>query len=75
MAAVARGLAEDENERIDQALRLSPGERMLLGLKLGGEAPWSAAHLAEVDARADGQMEIARRRIAMGLGSGKRVGQ
>jgi hypothetical protein len=31
--------------------------------------PLTPAVLAELDARADGQMEIARRRIALGLGT------
>lgn len=40
---------------------------MILGCELGAEIAWTPAVLAEIDARADGQMELARRRIALGL--------
>lgn len=70
-AAIARGEAENEDERYERAARTPPGERILEGYRLGLEVPWTPAHLAEVDARADGQMEIARRRIAMGLGTAR----
>ena len=43
------------------------GERVLIGFRLGAEAPWTPAHLAELDARCDGQMELARRGITLGL--------
>ena len=66
--AIAAGEARAEEDRIEQALRTPAGERMLTGFRLGAEAPWTAAHLAELDARSDGQMELARRRIALGLG-------
>lgn len=68
-AAIAAGEAENEVERIELALRLSPGERILIGFRLAAEAPWTPAHLADIDARADGQMELARRRIVLGLRS------
>ena len=66
--AIAAGEARAAEERIEQALRTSPGERIVMGFQLGAEAPWTPAHLAELDARSDGQMELARRRIALGLG-------
>ncbi len=40
-----------------------------MGLQMGAELPFTPALLAEIDARADGQMELARRRIALGLGT------
>ncbi len=58
---------QSELERIDAAIATPPGERILLGLRLGMRAPCSPAHLAEQDARADGQMELARRSLALGL--------
>ncbi|MGH7857968.1 MAG: hypothetical protein ACREQY_11625 [Candidatus Binatia bacterium] len=58
----------EEEARFGRALETPPGERMLRGSKLGSALPWTPAVLAEVDALADGQMEIARRRIALGLG-------
>jgi hypothetical protein len=66
-AAIAAGQAADEDERIARALLTSPGERMILGARLAAEMPWTPAHLAEADAAADGQMELARRRVARGL--------
>jgi hypothetical protein len=48
-------------------LATPPGERILEGFRLAAEAPWTPAHLAELDARTDGEMELARRRIALGL--------
>jgi hypothetical protein len=66
-AAVAAAKVESEIERLDAALRTPAGERMLLGVALGLEGPWTAAHLAEMDARTDGEMELARRRIALAL--------
>lgn len=66
--AIAAGEAAAEEERTERALGLPPGERILIGFELGLEAPWTGAHLADADARADGQMELARRRIALGLG-------
>jgi len=67
-AAIAEGERRSAEERIEQALATDPGERVLEGLRLGAAAPWTPAHLAELDARTDGQMELARRRIARGLG-------
>jgi hypothetical protein len=65
--AIAEAERLSELERIDEALRKSPGERVLEGLRLGMRAPWTPAHQAEMDARADGQMELARRALAMGM--------
>jgi hypothetical protein len=42
---------------------------MLAGIRLGMQLPWTRAVLAEVDAQTDGQMELARRRIALSIGS------
>jgi hypothetical protein len=64
---IAEGERCSEEERIERALRTTPGERILEGLRLGMEVPWTPAHLAELDACADEQMELARRRIALGL--------
>jgi hypothetical protein len=68
-AAIAAAEEAAENERIARALETPPGERMRRGLELGAEIPWTPAVLAEIDARTDGQMELARRRVALGLGS------
>ncbi len=65
--AIAEGERESEQERIDRALGTTPGERVLEGARLAAESPWTPAHLAELDARTDEQMELARRRIALGL--------
>lgn len=72
-AAVAQGEEQSAEERIERALETAPGERILEGFRLGAVGPWTPAHLAELDARTDGQMELARRRIARGLG-GRRAG-
>jgi hypothetical protein len=58
----------------DRAAATSPGERILAGARLSAVFPLTPAVLAELDARADGQMEIARRRIALGLGTKARGG-
>ena len=65
--AVATAEAQSDEERIARAAKTPPGERMLLGIELGLQFAWTPAHLAEADAEADGQMELARRRIALGL--------
>ncbi len=65
--AIAAGERESEDERIERALETPPGERMIAGSDLGAEIAWTGATLAELDARTDGQMELARRRIALGL--------
>ena len=70
-AAVAAGKAAEEEDRFDRALNIPPGERILAGLQMGDEVQLTPAHLAELDARADGQMELARRRIALGLGQSR----
>ena len=54
------------SERIEDALRRAPGERILAGLEMGALVPWSAELLAQIDADSDGQMGIARRWIALG---------
>jgi hypothetical protein len=69
-AAIAKAEEQSEEERIEDALRTSPAERMRAGFEMGVIAWWTPAHLAELDARTDGQMELARRRIALGLGLG-----
>ncbi len=66
-AAVAEGERLSEEERIERALATPPGERILEGFRLAGEATLTRAHLAELDARTDEQMELARRRIVLGL--------
>lgn len=65
--AIAAAEALSEEERIARAVATPAGERMLAGIELGAELPLTPAVLAELDARADGQMEIARRRIALAL--------
>ena len=67
--AIAAGERAEEEARITRATETPPGERMLAGIKLGAALGWSPALLAEIDAQADGQMELARRRIALGLGN------
>lgn len=66
-AAIRTAEEASEEDRLRRAAETPPGERMLRGSRLGAELPWTPALLAEADARADGQMELARRRIAMGL--------
>jgi hypothetical protein len=66
-AAIAAAEAESEREAFGEAARTPPGTRILAGAALGGLVSWTPAHLAEVDARADGQMELARRRFARSL--------
>jgi len=67
-AAIAEGEERSAAEQIERALVTPPGQRILEGIRLGAATPWTPAHLAELDARTDGQMELARRRIALGLG-------
>jgi hypothetical protein len=66
-AAIAAAEAAEEDERFTRAARTPPGERMQEGIRLGAMLPLTPPLLAEIDARADGQMELARRRIALGL--------
>ena len=66
-SAIAEGERSSEEERIERSLGIPAGERILEGFRLAAESPWTPAHLAELDARSDGQMELARRRIALGL--------
>lgn len=67
-AAIKAAEEAEEEERFRRAAETPPGDRMLRGSRLGAELPWTPLLLAEVDARADEQMELARRRIALGLG-------
>jgi len=67
-AAVAAAEAAEEEERYARAARTAPGERMQEGIRLGMILPLTPPLLAEIDARADGQMELARRRVALGIG-------
>ena len=71
-AAIATTEAETEEQRFAHAARTPPGERILTGLRLGAALPLTPALLAEIDARADGQMELARRRMALGLARSRR---
>jgi hypothetical protein len=71
-AAIAAAEGEAEEERIARALDTPAGERIRRGIELGAELPWTPAILAEIDARADGQIELARRRVALSLGSSAR---
>jgi len=71
-AAIGSAEAETEEQRFIHAARTPPGERLLTGLRLGAELPITPVLLAEIDARADGQMELARRRIALGLARKRR---
>jgi hypothetical protein len=66
-AAIAAASAASDDEAIDRAVATPPGERMLAGEALGAAMPVTPALLAELDAQADGQMELARRRVALGL--------
>lgn len=66
-AAIASAEAESEEQAFTRAASRPPGEGILIGFRLGAELPMTPALLAEIDARADGQMELARRRIALGL--------
>jgi len=67
-AAIAAAEEQSEDARYEAAARTPPGERILAGFAMSVEELWTPAHLAELDARTDGQMELARRRIALGLG-------
>lgn len=66
-AAIARAEEVAEEERIDRAVKTPPGERMVMGVRLDAAMKLTPQIVAEIDARADGQMELARRRIALGL--------
>ena len=66
-AVIAEVERQNELDRIDDALCTPPGERILMGLRLGRRGPRTPAHLAEDDARADGQMELRRRALARGI--------
>lgn len=62
--AIAVAEAESERESYERAAVTPPGERILAGARLGALVHWTPELLAEADARADGQMELARRRVA-----------
>jgi hypothetical protein len=66
-AAIAVAETASEEDQIARAVFTPPGERMALGIALGTTFPWTPAVLAEIDARTDGQAELARRRVALGL--------
>ncbi len=66
-AAIAAAEAAEEEERFARAARTPPGDRMLAGIRMDAQLPMTPAILAEIDARADGQMELARRRVALGI--------
>ena len=66
-AAIAEAEAESERDAFAEAARTPPGERILEGARLGALVTWTPAHLAEIDARVDGEMELARRRVARSL--------
>lgn len=66
-ATIGAAEAETEERRFAEAASTPPGERILAGMRLGASLPVTPALLAEIDACADGQMELARRRIALGL--------
>jgi hypothetical protein len=66
-SAIAAAEAASEDERISRAVATAPGDRMALGIELGAALPWTSEIMAEIDARTDGQAELTRRRIALGL--------
>ena len=68
-AAIRAAKESEEEASFERAVKTPPGERMLRGISLGATLTLTPAILAEIDARADGQMELARRRIALGLTS------
>lgn len=68
-AAIRDAEEAGEEARFERAVKTPAGERMERGISLGAALTWTPAILAEIDARADGQMELARRRIALGLTS------
>jgi hypothetical protein len=72
-AAIAAVEGEAEEDRFARAAERPPAEGMLAGIRLGAMLPMTPVLLAEIDARADGQMELARRRIALGIGSKARA--
>jgi hypothetical protein len=63
-AAIAKVEAENEQDAFERAARTPPGQRILAGARLGALTAWTPAVWAEIDARTDGQMELARRRVA-----------
>lgn len=69
--AIAAAERESEAQRVARAAETPPGERILLGAELSAGLRWTPAFLAELDARTDGQMELARRRVALSLDGGR----
>ena len=72
-AAIAAAETAEEDARFARAAERPPGEGMLAGIRLGAMLPMTPALLAEIDARADGQMEFARRRVALGIATKARA--
>lgn len=72
-AAIAAAEKAAEDDRFARAAERPPGEGMLAGIRLGAMLPMTRTLLAEIDARADGQMELARRRVALGIGTKARA--
>jgi hypothetical protein len=72
-AAIAAAEAEAEEERYARASHTPPGDRILTGMRLGTDLDLTPAVVAELDARTDGQMEFARRRVALGLATRNRL--
>ncbi len=66
-AAIAATERDSERQRIQQATQMTPEERILAGLELARSVHWTKAHWAELDRQTDGQLELARRRIALNL--------
>lgn len=56
--AIARAMAEDDARRVEEAMALTPWERMVLGLELGAAMPANEAVEADLDRRALGQAEL-----------------
>ncbi len=72
IAAIAEATRAEEEQAIAAAAAMTPSERLAAGFALMDDAPWTPAQLAQIDADADSQMELARRRVAMGLTLRKR---
>lgn len=56
--AIRRAMSDDDGRRIDDAMSLSPIERVNIGLRLGAAMPMDDAIEAELDRRALEQAEI-----------------
>ena len=64
--AIAEAESSISEERISEALRTPPGERILAGFAMGALVKWTPEVLAQVDADVDGEAELARRWLALG---------